>query len=155
MVLLIINVQNKKIFYVVKICILLMYIKSAWFKLKNWDAQDRLGLQPSKFGKFQLEHITSMYYRYFNRNLVRREAMKQFGINPFSNIKIIHTFCSDYIYKILFLFTKVQNQRILATKPLRSYPGPFNELIKYLMGFIYELCHFCASNRFLNCLQLA
>ena len=35
-----------------------MYIKSAWFQLKNWDAQARLGL--AQLGKFQLELITRL-----------------------------------------------------------------------------------------------
>ena len=49
-----IKVQNRKIFYMVKICFFLMYIKSAWFQLKNWDAQARLGT-------FQLVLITKRY----------------------------------------------------------------------------------------------
>ena len=59
-----IKVKNRNIYYVVKICFLLMYIKSARFQLQNWDAQARLGSQPSKLGsaqlgKFQLELITN------------------------------------------------------------------------------------------------
>ena len=63
-----IKVQNRKIFYAVKICF--FYIKSARFQLENWDAQARLGLQPSQLGlaqlgKFQLKLITNIYlYNY-------------------------------------------------------------------------------------------
>ena len=43
-----------------------MYIKSARFQLKNWDAQARLGSQPSQLGlaqlgKFQLKLITRLF----------------------------------------------------------------------------------------------
>ena len=49
---------------VLKIYFLLIYIKSAWFQLKNWDAQARLSSQPSQLGsaqlrKFHLKLITT------------------------------------------------------------------------------------------------
>ena len=55
---------NRKILYVVKIRLLLMYIKSTWFQLENWDAPAGLGSQLSQLGlaqlwKFQHELITS------------------------------------------------------------------------------------------------
>ena len=64
LVLIMIKVQNRKIFYVVKIWFLLMCIKSARFQLENWDAQAQLGKQPSQLGsaqlgKFQLELIAT------------------------------------------------------------------------------------------------
>ena len=61
-----IKVQKRKNFYVLKICFLLMYIKSDRFQLKYWDAQlgsAQLASQPSQLdsaqlGKFQLKLIT-------------------------------------------------------------------------------------------------
>ena len=59
----IVKVQNRKKNYLVKICFLLMYIKSAWFQLKNWDTQAWLGSQPFQLGstqEYQLELITNI-----------------------------------------------------------------------------------------------
>ena len=66
------KVQNREIFYlvvhIVKLCFLLMYIKSAWFQLENWDAQAWLGshCEPqnlpglAQLREFQLELITTI-----------------------------------------------------------------------------------------------
>ena len=65
MVIITIKIQNREIFYAVLyicwFCFLLMYIKSARFQLKNWDAQAQLGSQPSQLssGNFSLNSSLS------------------------------------------------------------------------------------------------
>ena len=85
-----IKVQNRKIYFVLKICFLLISIKSAQFQLENWDAQARLGSQPSQLGsaqlgKFQLKLITTKYIQPVGTSNSQTEALLNFAfvdLNP-------------------------------------------------------------------------
>ena len=147
-----IKVQNRKTFYVVKICFFLMYIKSARFQLENWDAQARLDSQSSQLGlaqigKFQLELIASLclsfWYNFliqsFDKSLWRLLEMVK---NGHQNI-------------LLFLdFTKlVHNLKKIVTKsegPARNADASlFSRLFyivcqhnRYLSSFMFQIGYF-------------